>query len=177
MTTSNRRLKKLTGLALALAAAAMVTSPANALPKDTLNPADVKFVKHEAAAGMAVVKVAELGVKKAGNADVKALAEMLVTDHTGANTELKQLATDKGIDLSAVIDPADAKTFQGLEKVSGAEFDKEFLAAVVAGHKTCVSNFEASSKEANNSDLKMWVDKMIPTLKAHLARAEELHSR
>jgi predicted outer membrane protein len=59
----------------------------------------------------------------------------------------------------------------------GAEFDKEFLAAVVSGHKTCVDNFVAESKEAKNNDLRMWVDKITPTLKNHLARAEELHSR
>jgi putative membrane protein len=87
------------------------------------------------------------------------------------------LAVDKGIDLSAVVDPADAKTFQDLEKVSGAAFDKAFLAAVVSAHKTCVDHFEAESKDAKNSDLKLWVDKMTPTLKSHLARAEELHSR
>lgn len=177
MKTSNRSRKTLTGLALALFAAAMALPEANAAPKDTLNAVDVKFVKQEAAAGMGVVKVAELGVKKAESADVKALAEKLVTDHSGANAELKQLAVDKGIDLSAVIEPADAKTFQSLEKVSGAEFDKEFLAAVVSGHKKCVSNFEAESKDAKNNDLKMWVDKMTPVLKNHLARAEELHSR
>ncbi len=177
MKTSNRSKKTITALALALFAAAVATPHVNALPKDTLNPVDVKFVKHEAAAGMGVVKIAELGAKKAENSDVKAFAEKLLADHTGANAELKQLAVDKGIDLSAIVDPADAKTFQSLEKASGAEFDKEFLAAVVKGHKTCVDNFVAESKEAKNNDLRMWVDKMTPTLKSHLARAEELHSR
>lgn len=174
---AKRSTKNLTGLALALFAAAMALPEANAAPKDTLNPVDVKFVKHEAAAGMGMVQIAELGTKKAENADVKALAEKLLADHTGANGELKQLAVDKGIDLSAVVDPADAKTFQSLEKVSGAEFDKEFLAAVVSAHKTCVDNFEAESKDAKNNDLRMWVNKMTPTLKNHLARAEELYSR
>lgn len=177
MKTTDRSRKTLTGLALALFAAAMALPEAQALPKDTLNPVDVQFVKHEAAAGLGVVKIAELGVMKVQNADVKAFAEKLVADHTGANAELKQLAVDKGIDLSAVVDPADAKTFQDLEKVSGAAFDKAFLAAVVIAHKTCVDHFEAESKDAKNSDLKLWVDKMTPTLKSHLARAEELHSR
>jgi putative membrane protein len=177
MKTPDRSRKTLTGLALALFAAAMALPEAQALPKDTLNPVDVQFVKHEAAAGLGMVKIAELGVMKVQNADVKAFAEKLVADHSGANAELKQLAVDKGIDLSAVVDPADAKTFQDLEKVSGAAFDKAFLAAVVSAHKTCVDHFEAESKDAKNSDLKMWVDKMTPTLKSHLARAEELHSR
>lgn len=159
---------------VALFAAVLLVPHGMAAEKDTLNATDVKFVKHEAAAGMAVVKLADLGVKKAERADVKAFAEMIVTDHTKANQELKQLATTKGVELSAVIDPTHASTFQKLEKYSGADFDKEFLAEMVSSHKKCVSNFEESSKDAKDSDLKMWVDKMLPALKAHLEKSKEL---
>jgi putative membrane protein len=142
-----------------------------------LNAADVKFVKKEAAAGRSVVKMAELAVEKASNPEVKALAATLVTDHTGANAELDALATKKGVDVSAVIDPDAAKTFQDLEKLSGTDFDKAFLDAAVKGHKNCVENFEAASKDAADSDLKIWVVKMTPVLKGHLALAEKLQSK
>jgi len=46
MKTPDRSRKTLTGLALALFAAAMALPEAQALPKDTLNPVDVQFVKH-----------------------------------------------------------------------------------------------------------------------------------
>jgi len=166
-----------TGLAVALCAAVLIAPQGMAASKDTLNAADVKFIKVEAAAGMAVVKLAELGVKKAASPEVKAFAETLVTDHTAANMELKQLAKDKGVELSAVIDPKAAETFQDLEKANGSDFDKAFLAVAISNHKDCISNFETSSKEAKDSDLKMWVDKMTPALKTHLAKAEELHSK
>ncbi|CAN5840336.1 DUF4142 domain-containing protein [soil metagenome] len=152
---------------LALCGMLLCVPQGQAADKDTLNAADVKFVKKEAAAGTAVVKLAELGVKKATRADVKDFAGMIVTDHTKANEELAKLATAKGVELSAVIDPADASAFQKLEKVSGAEFDKEFLAELTSGHKKCVSNFEDASKDTKDSDLKAWVDKMLPGLKAH----------
>jgi putative membrane protein len=177
-TPQNRRpLKRIAGLALALCAAVLVTPSLNAAPKDTLNAADVKFIKEEAAAGRSVVKLAELAVQKAANPDVKALAQTLVTDHTGANSELSALAIKKGVDISAVIDPDTAKTFQDLEKVSGSEFDKAFLNAAVKGHQTCVENFQSASKEAQDGDLKMWVNKMTPVLQGHLALAEKLQSK
>lgn len=152
----------------------MFALPTMAAEKDTLNAADVKFVKHTAAAGTAEVKLAELGAKKATSADVKAFAETIVADHTKANEELAKLATTKGVEVSAIIDPTDAATFQKLEKASGAEFDKEFIAELTSGHKKCVSNFEAASKDAKDTDLKAWVDKMLPTLKAHLEKAKAL---
>ena len=87
---------------LALCSLLLLTPNGKAADKDTLDTADVKFVKHEAAAGMAVVKIGELGVTKAQRPEVKAFAEMIVTDHTKANEELKALAATKGVELSAV---------------------------------------------------------------------------
>ncbi len=163
---------------LALCAALLFASQGMSADKEMLNAADAKFVKHEAAAGMAVVKMAELGAKKGSHADVKALAETLVTDHTAANAELKALAEKKGVEISAVIDPKTAETLQELEKkATGTEFDKAFLSEVVSGHKKCVANFEESSKEAKDAELKVWVDKMLPTLKAHHAKALELEGK
>lgn len=162
---------------LAMCGILMFTPHAMAAEKDTLNAADVKFVKHEAAAGMAGVKLAELGVKKAGRPDVKAFAEMIVTDHTKANEEMTKLAATKGVDLSAVIESDHADTFQKLEKYSGADFDKEFLAVLVSNHKKCVSSFEDASKDAKDSAVKAFADKMLPTLKAHLEKAKELSSK
>ncbi len=168
---------RLTSTTLALCSLFALASYSNAAPKDTLDAADVKFVKTESAAGSAELKIAELGVKKAERADVKAYAEMLVTDHTQAHKELNALATEKGVDVSAVIDPKHAEEFQKLEKASKADFDKEFLADMVSDHKKCVSNFEEAAKEAKNHDVKMWAEKMLPTLKAHLAKAKELAAK
>lgn len=159
---------------LALCAAMLFTSNGSAAPKDTLDAADVKFVKTGAAAGNAELKIAELGVQKAERADVKAFAEMLVKDHTQANKELNALATEKGVEVSAVISPKHAEEFQKLEKATKADFDKEFLSEMVSAHKKCVSNFEETAKDAKNSELKAWAEKMLPTLKAHLAQAKEL---
>lgn len=162
---------------LALCTALILGSVAQAAEKDTLNLTDVKFVKHEAAAGMAVVKLAELGVQKAHSAGVKTFAETLVTDHTAANTELKALAVTKGVELSTVIDPKEAETFQKLEKTSGADFDKHFLSEVVSGHKKCVSAFEEATTESKDAEVKAFAVKLLPALKSHLAAAEALTSK
>jgi putative membrane protein len=145
--------------------------------KSVLTADDEKFVKQEAAAGMGIAKIADLAAKKSSDAGIKAFAEMLVTDHTKANLELKELAASKGVEPSTVIAPEHAETYQKLEKASGAEFDKEFLDVVASSHKKCVSNFEDASKETKDSDLKMWVDKMLPGLKAHQEKAKELAAK
>ncbi|MEQ1752411.1 MAG: DUF4142 domain-containing protein [Prosthecobacter sp.] len=142
-----------------------------------LTPADEKFVKHEAAAGMGIAKIADLATKKSSNTEVKAFAEMLATDHAKANLELKELAASKGVEPSTVIAPAHAETYQKLEKASGVEFDKEFLEVAVSSHKKCVSNFEEAAKDSKDSDLKEWAEKMLPGLRTHLEKAKELASK
>lgn len=163
--------------ALALCGILLLAANGKAAEKDTLDAADVKFVKHEAAAGMAVVKIGELGVKKADSAEVKAFAVALVADHTKANEELKALAATKGVELSAVIDPKQADAFQALEKFSGVEFDKHFVADIISGHKKCVSNFETASTDSKDVEVKAWANKMLPALKAHLEKAESLKAK
>jgi len=145
--------------------------------KSGLTAGEVKFIKHAAADGMAEVKIAGLAAKKAEHADVKAFAEMIVLEHTKVNDELKMLATKKNVDLSAVIDPKDAGIFQKLEKFSGAEFDKEYLGAVISSHKKCIGDFEDISKESKDADVKAFADQIIPALKAHHDKAKELHSK
>ena len=169
---------RLSASALALVLAMMLApQSASASPKDTLNKTDVAFVKQAAASGKAEVKLADLGVKKADRSDVKAFAEMIAADHAKVNDELKALAKTKGVELSEVIEPAHAGKFQKLEKLSGKEFDKEFLAEMVGGHKKSISHYEKAAKDAADSDVKAFAEKTLPTIKGHLAKAEELTTK
>jgi putative membrane protein len=142
--------------------------------KPAVNSTDEKFIKATAADGMAEVKIAELASKKAERAEVKEYAEMLVKDHSAANKELESIATAKGVDVSAIVDPSSAKDFQSLEKYSGKEFDNEFLKLMESDHKKCVSNFESEQKKGGDGDVKAFVDKTLPVIKGHLDKAQNL---
>lgn len=173
MTTRQLILKSTT---LAMCAAALILTPnTSASEKDTLNAADVKFVKTESAAGMAEVKIATLAVTKAERTDVKALAETLVSDHTTVNAQLAALATQKGIKVSTVLSPEHAETVQKLEKLTGSDFDKEFLSVIISDHKKCISSFQTASTDAKDDDVRTWAGKTLPALKSHLEKAEALH--
>lgn len=143
--------------------------------KTTLNSADETFIKHEAGAGLALVKIADFAVKKAARADIKFFAETLLTDRIKANEELAKLAASKGVETSTMIDPKHAKTYQMLERQSGTAFDNGFLATIVSGHTKCVSNFEEAAEDAKDSDLQAWAQKRLPTLKTHLEKAKKLN--
>lgn len=63
-----------------------------------------------------------------------------------------------------------------MEKMSGDNFDKDYLTAMKTEHEKDIAAFE---KEANDSgsgedaDLKAWAQKTLPTLKEHLSMVNE----
>lgn len=164
-------------IAAAVLAGFAMLATATAEEKSALNASEQKFVKMAAQSGMAEVKVAELGSKKAENADVKAFAETLIKHHTAVNTELKDFAAKKGVELSASAPADSADKVQGLEKESGKKFDKEFLQGLISSHKKSIKNFENASADSKDGELKAWVDKTLPTLKSHLEQAQALEGK
>jgi putative membrane protein len=165
-----------------------------------LSRGDEKFVKDACMAGMKEVHMGKLGVQKAQNEQVKTYAQRLIDDHTKANTELKQLASQKGLTLPddkfassgettsdsdrtkvRESESADHKEHQAhlkkLEALSGTEFDREFVRMAVKDHEKNVKEFEKASQKADDADLKAFAQKTTPTLREHLQQARSLQSQ
>lgn len=139
-----------------------------------VNAADEKFIKQTWESGRTELKLSELAAQKATRAEVKEFANMLLADHAAANDGLGALATRKGVELSAIIDPKGAAKFRELEKFSGKPFDQEFVTYMRASHRRSVASFEDAAKDATDSDLKAFINKTLPTLRTHLEKAEKL---
>lgn len=165
------KLKAISIACLSLAAAFFVNAKD---PASSLNASDEKFVKMTAESGMTEVKISELGAQKATRAEVKALAETMIKDHTALNEELKALAGNKGAQLSSVIAPKGADMVKDLEKYSGDEFDKEFLEALKDGHEKSVKNFKDAAENATDGDVKAFASKNLPTIEGHLEHIKRL---
>jgi putative membrane protein len=148
-----------------------------AADKGTMDSSDTKFIKKASDSGMAEVKLATLATQKAERADVKEFANMLVTDHSKANEELASLAKTKGVEVSAMIPAKAADAFKDLEGESGKNFDKAFLDKMEKDHKNAIDEFESIEKSGKDSDLKAWVSKTLPTLRAHLDKVKELKGK
>lgn len=150
-----------------LCCAALAANPSK------LDKHDLEFVQKAAAGGMAEVAQGKLAEAKSQNTDVKAFGTMLEKDHSAANDELKSLAQQKGVTLPTTMT---AKEQRQVDKLSKAKhFDEEFTEESVKDHKKNIKDFEKASKDAKDPDVKAFAAKTLPTLQAHLQRAEELH--
>jgi putative membrane protein len=133
--------------------------------------AAVAFVQKAAEGGAAEVAIAKLALQKAENAEVKAFAERLEKDHAAANDELKALATRRNITLPAA---KNGPVYFKLEKLSGAAFDRAFVAAMVTDHQKDVKAFEKEAASGADADIKAFAAKTLPTLKEHLQQVQTL---
>jgi putative membrane protein len=77
------------------------TKPAMNPSPTTISGEDNKFVIEAAHGNMMEVNLARTALDKSTNPDVKQFAQRMIDDHSKANTELQQLATQKGITLPA----------------------------------------------------------------------------
>jgi|SoiMethySBSTD1v2_1073268.scaffolds.fasta_scaffold1065313_2 putative membrane protein len=135
---------------------------------------DERFLKNAAQGGMTEVQLGELGKSKATKKEVKDFAAMMATDHGKANEELKSLAGQKGVELPGEIEIGQKMAKEKLDRLSGAEFDKEFVQQMIKDHKKTIDMFEEASKDAKDSDVRSFASKTLPTLRGHLQQAEGL---
>ena len=129
---------------------------------------DLAFMNSAAPGNMAEVELGKMAASKAQNPEVKAFGQKMVEDHTKANDELKQIAAQKKVMLPPDVMPAHKQLMEKLSKLSGADFDKEYVAAMVVAHEKDVAAFENVSKTAADADVKAFATKTLPTLKMHL---------
>lgn len=162
---------------LALCGMLLSAPYAMANERNTLNRADEKFIKNAASHDMEEVKLAQLGVQKALHPDVKAYAEMIVTDHTRSGANLARLATAKRVDLSDEIETDPSRTYRNLEKTDREDFDRKFLDQMVGDHKKQVGNYEDAAEDAKDAQVKAFAMERLPMLRAHHEKANELRTR
>lgn len=168
----------LPSFALTLCGLLLLSSTSQAENKKSLiSDTESRFIQNAAIGSHAETEFAELGVKKAEQANVKAFAETLITDHKALSKDLKELAAAQSVLLSQEITPEETATLHKLERATGAEFDKEFLAAFADSGRSQISNYAKASKDQNDTELKVIVDKTIPVLKAHQATAIALAAK
>jgi putative membrane protein len=134
---------------------------------------DRKFIEEAAKGGMAEVQLGQLAVQKAQSPEVKQFAQKMVDDHTKANDELKQVASSKGVELPTDLDHSAKREHDKLSKLSGADFDREYMNHMVSDHKKDVKAFKDESKSAKDAQVKEFATTTLPTLEQHLQLAEQ----
>lgn len=138
-----------------------------------LNRPDQRFVKTAAEGGMAEVKLGHLAQEKGASQTVKDFGARMVADHSKANDELKGIASSKNVSLPDSLSTKDQTLYDRLSKLSGPQFDREYIHAMVRDHEQDVAEFRRESQSASDPAIKDFASKTLPTLEEHLKLARE----
>jgi putative membrane protein len=95
---------------------------------------DKMFLRKTTEGGIAQVKLGQLAVAKASSDDIKALGQKMVDDHTNIDNDIAQVADTMGVMLPKTMSKEDQAEYDKLGKLSGNDFDIEYLSLMVKDH-------------------------------------------
>jgi putative membrane protein len=131
-------------------------------------------------AGVIDIAAAKQAQTKASNKDVKAFADDMVRDHEAVNKQALDLVkklnvTPEDNDTSKTLSKQAADKLAELGKLSGAAFDKAYVANEVAYHKTVNSALEKQLiPSASNAELKDLLKTGLKIFQGHEQHAEHV---
>ena len=164
----------------------------------SLKAGDRKFVEDLTYAGAAEIELGRMAAERGGNAEVKRFGQMMVDDHSKAGKELKDIATQYQVPQPAGVDEKHRELIDKLARLQGAEFDKQYIDAMVQGHEDVVDKLQSRVDERDRTavitgqapkdtnvkpeaadnhiegSLNTWAAGALPVVKAHLDRAKSI---
>jgi putative membrane protein len=133
-----------------------------------LSDMDRAFVMKAAMGGMMEVESSRIEQESGASQRVKDVATLIMRDHTNANTELKSLASAKGLVIPEdSLKTANKSHMDAMRKMKGAALDKHYLNMMMNDHNKDIAEFEKAATSLTDPDLKAWAAKTLPTLRMH----------
>ena len=131
-------------------------------------------------AGEIDIKAARQAIDKASNKEVKQFAQDMVRDHEAVNKQALDLVkklkvTPEDNDTSKALSKQASDKLAELGKLSGASFDKAYIANEVAYHKTVDSALETQLiPSSSNAELKSLLQTGLKIFQGHEQHAEHV---
>jgi putative membrane protein len=166
-------------LSAAIAAVSLLSGAAMA---QSAKPSDPQIAHIAYTAGLIDIAAAKQALGKTSNKDVRSFAEDMVRDHEAVNKQALDLVkklnvTPEDNDTSKTLSKNAAAKIAELDKLSGAAFDKAYVANEVAYHKAVDSALETTLiPSASNAELKSLLQTGLKIFQGHEQHAEHVAS-
>jgi putative membrane protein len=164
-------------LSAAIAAVSLLSGGAMA---QSAKPSDPQIAHIAYTAGLIDIAAAKQALGKTSNKDVRSFADDMVRDHEAVNKQALDLVkklkvTPEDNDTSKTLSKNAAAKIAELDKLSGAAFDKAYVANEVAYHKAVDSALETTLiPSASNAELKSLLQTGLKIFQGHEQHAEHV---
>jgi putative membrane protein len=141
------------------------------------NVPDRVFVIRATLGGAAEIELAQLSEQKTRNDAVREFARHMIRDHSRADETLGKLAEADGIPVPEEIDAKQRGIREGLSRLSGPEFDIEYMRVQVQNHQRMAQLMEYVIGSGEDAQVQGFAAATLPTVFTHLAMARDLLDR
>jgi putative membrane protein len=145
-------------------------------------PNDAQIAAIVVTANQVDIDAGTLAAARTRNAEVKAFAQRMVTDHTGVNQSAVELVTRLKVTpednpTSQSLKAGGEKNVATLKALHGAAFNRAYVDHEVAYHQQVLDAVDqVLIPNAQNADLKALLVKVRPAFVAHLEHAKQIQA-
>jgi putative membrane protein len=172
------------GMTLALALLASGTSfAAEPAAAPAQGPSDPEIAHIVVTANAVDIEAGKAAEKTSKNAEVKAFAKQMVTDHTAVNEQDSALAKKLNVTpqenaTSKSLKEGGDANLKKLSSLKGKAYDKAYVDNEVGYHQAVLDAIDKTLiPSAKNAELKGLIVKVRPAIAAHLEHAKQLQSK
>jgi putative membrane protein len=144
---------------------------------NTTNATDRNFTMQASMGNRAEIAAGQLAVTKGANAMVRNFGQMMVTEHTQAQNDLRTRATNTGTSFMDTLSAEHAAMMQRLNGLSGRTFDTAYMNMQVMDHQRTINLYQTQISSGQHQSLKGYASQYLPGVQRHLVTADSIRTR
>jgi putative membrane protein len=160
------------GLVVALTAVPL--APIHAQGQISQLSQDSKLIFQMASSNIMEVRLGQMAQQKASNAAVKQFGQQMATDHTNLENQLTSLVSKNGTNFQPAMSKENEAEVSRLEKLSGAQFDQQYMTSMIQHHQQDISTLQSQSQSAKSAEARQMIAASMPVLQQHLSMATQV---
>jgi len=132
---------------------------------------DSAYIRDAASMNLLEVRLGTLAQQRSSNTAVKQFGQQMVSSHGSMGQQWSTLAAKNGLPTSATLNPIQQQSADQLSKLSGADFDRAYMSAMVADHDQDVRTLQRIGASAQSGEVRQLAATGLTATQEHLTRA------
>ena len=161
--------------------AACSSTDAGSNPAQTFAaPTDQNFIVGATQSSNAEISAAQLTLQKSANADVRAFAQEMITQHTQQEQALTPIATSVNYPPPppTSLNPMQQQTAATLAATPEPAYDGVYINTEIVGHTAnLANNFNPEVTSGKNTQVVAYAQTYLPQVQMHLTMAQQLKAK
>jgi putative membrane protein len=161
---------------MAVAVCGCVVTACDKEDENTLNQVDRDYVVLAGHANNAEVLAGQLAASKGQSDLVKQFGQMMVTEHTMAQQDLKARASALGLAVPDTADAAHQALVRRLDTLTGHSFDTAYINSQVTDHTRTLQLFNIEILDGRHEQIRGYATQYRPHIQMHLLKADSIRT-